>query len=192
MTAGFLAAAEAKQTWTFEDDAPGTVPRGFREEVGEWKTALVDRGKVLFQSAKNPDKVFNVVLVDGFEVQDVDLSVRFKAVSGDDDRGGGLVWRAKDKDNYYICRYNPLENNFRLYHVVAGKRTLLDSRDIKHTDGWHTLRVTMRGDGIDCYYDGKRYLDAEDTTFADAGRIGLWTKADARTYFDDLTVSGDF
>jgi hypothetical protein len=185
-----LAAEDAKKVWTFEDDAVGKPPHGFHEEVGEWKVASDGGGKVLFQSAKNPDDTFNVVLVDGFEMQDVDLSVKFKAISGENDRGGGLVWRAKDKDNYYICRYNPLENNFRVYHVVGGKRTLLDSVDIKHTDGWHTIRVTMRGDRIDCYYDGKRYLDANDTTLTDAGRIGLWSKSDARTYFDDLTAVG--
>ncbi|HWB07738.1 MAG TPA: hypothetical protein VG826_00740 [Pirellulales bacterium] len=186
------AAEETKRTWSFDDGIPGQMPQGFHEEVGRWRVADYDAQKVFFQSAENPDDTFNVVLIDGFEMLDVDLTVRFKAVSGVNDRGGGLVWRAKDKRNYYICRYNPLENNFRLYHVVGGKRTLLDSVDIKHTEGWHTIRVTMRGDRIDCYYDGKRYLDADDTMLPDAGRIGLWSKSDARTYFDDLTATGQF
>src|SRR5579885_3338976 len=101
-----LSAAETKKTWTFDDEQPGQTAKGFHPEVGEWKVTLDGKEKVLFQSAKNPDKTFNLVLVDGFEMEDVDLSVRFKAVAGEDDRGGGLVWRAKDKDNYYICRYN--------------------------------------------------------------------------------------
>lgn len=187
-----LLADDAKKIWTFEDTRVGQVPDDVRPEVGQWRVADDGGNKVLFQSAMSPDAVFNEALVEGFEMQDVDLSVRFKAIAGDDDRGGGLVWRAKDKDNYYICRYNPLENNFRLYHVVDGKRTLLDSRDIKHTDGWHTLRVTMRGDKIECFYDGKRYLDKDDATLVDPGRIGLWSKADAQTYFDDLTAIGKF
>jgi hypothetical protein len=186
-----LSAAETKKTWSFDDGQLGNVPAGFHPEVGEWRVADDGGNKVLFQSAKNPDEVFNLALVDGFAMEDVDLSVRFKAVAGEDDRGGGLVWRAKDKDNYYICRFNPLENNFRLYHVVDGKRTLLDSRDIKHVDGWHTIRVTMRGDHIECFYDGKRYLDENDPTLVDGGRIGLWSKSDARTYFDDLTAVGE-
>lgn len=186
-----LLAEDSKKVWTFEDTQIGHVPDDFRPEVGQWRVADDAGNKVLFQSAKSPDAVFNLALIEGIATQEVDLSVRFKAIAGDDDRGGGLVWRAKDKDNYYISRYNPLENNLRLYHVVDGKRTLLDSRDIKHTDGWHTLRVTMHGDHIECFYDGKPYLDEDDATLVDAGRIGLWSKADARTYFDDLTAVGN-
>lgn len=190
LAAADLLAEESKKLWTFDDGQIGKLPADVRAEVGEWRIADDGGNKVLFQSGKSPDKVFNVALVEGFAMQDVDLSVRFKAISGDDDRGGGLVWRAKDKDNYYICRYNPLENNFRLYHVLEGKRTLLDSRDIKHADGWHTIRVTMRGEHIECFHDGKKHLDEDDWALADAGRIGLWSKADARTYFDDLTAIG--
>ena len=83
-----------------------------------------------------------------------------------------------------------LEDNYRLYHVVNGQRSELKSADIPHTPGWQTLRVTMTGDHIECYYDGKKYLDAKDSTFKEAGKIGLWTKADAQTHFDDLTVTG--
>jgi hypothetical protein len=183
-------AQDAKKVWTFDDGQLGKVPDDVRCEVGEWRVFDDGGNKVLFQSGKSPHEVFNVALVEGFAMQDVDLSVRFQAISGDDDRGGGLVWRAKDKDNYYICRFNPLENNLRLYHVVDGKRTLLDSRDIEHRDGWHTIRVTMRGEHIECFYDGKRYLDENDAALADAGQIGLWSKSDARTYFDNLTAVG--
>src|SRR5487761_1344326 len=188
LQAGTLAAEEATKTWKFEDDTPGAAAGGFHEEAGEWKVVQHDGGKVLFQKAKNPDDTFNVVLVDGLAAKDLDLSVRFKAVGGEYDQGGGLMWRAKDKDNYYICRYNPLEDNFRVYHVIGGKRTMLKSASIRHGDAWHTLRVTMRGDQIECYYDGQRRLQVQDATFSDAGRIGLWSKADAQTYFDDLTA----
>ena len=130
------------------------------------------------------------MLVDGTRYKDLDLSVRLKAVAGELDRGGGLVWRAKDKDNYYIARYNPLEDNFRVYKVEAGKRTQFQSAKVPGDTKWHTLRVTMAGTKITCYLDGTKYLEADDSTFPDAGKIGLWSKADAQSYFDDLNVAG--
>jgi hypothetical protein len=121
-------------------------------------------------------------------VKDVDVSVRLKAVAGANDQGGGLVWRAKDAKNYYIARYNHLEDNYRVYKVVDGKRTMFLSANITHDDAWHPLRVTMVGDHIECYYDGKKYLDVRDSTFPGAGKIGLWSKSDAQSHFDDLTL----
>jgi Domain of Unknown Function (DUF1080) len=180
---------DAKRTWTFDDDETGAIAKGFTNEVGEWKVAASDQGKALAQSAKNPNSVFNIALISDTNAKDVDLSVRMKAVAGELDQGGGLVWRAKDAKNYYLARYNPLEDNYRLYHVVGGKRTLIQNVDISHSDGWHTLRVTMTGDKITCYYDGKKYLEAKDSTFPEAGKIGLWSKADAQSQFDDLTLA---
>jgi len=183
------AADDAKRTWTFDDDETGAIAKGFTNEVGEWKVAASDKGKALAQSAKNPNSVFNVTLISDTNAKDVDLTVRMKAIAGEHDQGGGLIWRAKDAKNYYLARYNPLEENYRLYHVVNGKRTLILNVDITHSDGWHTLRVTMTGDQIACYYDGKKYLEAKDSTLAEAGKIGLWTKADAQSQFDDLTLT---
>ena len=121
----------------------------------------------------------------------MDITVRLKAVAGELDRGGGLVWRAKDKDNYYIARYNPLEDNFRVYKVEAGKRTQLQSARVPGDTKWHTLRVTMSGTRITCYLDGTKHLETDDPTFPEAGKIGLWSKADAQSYFDDLIVVGE-
>jgi hypothetical protein len=198
MTSGFALAAllagplyagdDAKRTWTFDDDETGAIAKGFTNEVGEWKVAASDKGKALAQSAKNPNSVFNVTLISDTNAKDVDLTVRMKAIAGEHDQGGGLVWRAKDAKNYYLVRYNPLEDNYRLYHVVNGKRTLILNVDITHSDGWHTLRVTMTGNQITCYYDGKKYIEAKDSSFPDAGKIGLWSKADAQSQFDDLTL----
>jgi hypothetical protein len=115
--------------------------------------------------------------------------VKLRAVAGEIDRGGGLVWRAKDSKNYYIARYNSLEDNFRVYKVQDGKRTMFRGEKVPGDEKWHTLRVTMAGPKITCFFDGKQYLEAEDATFAGAGMIGLWSKADAQSYFDDLTVS---
>jgi hypothetical protein len=180
---------DAKRTWTFDDDEAGAIAKGFTNEVGEWKVAASDKGKALAQSAKNPNSVFNVTLISDTNAKDLDLTVRMKAIAGEHDQGGGLVWRAKDAKNYYLARYNPLEDNYRLYHVVEGKRTLIQNVDIPHSDGWHTLRVTMTGDQIACYYDGKKYNEAKDSTFPAAGKIGLWSKADAQSQFDDLTLA---
>src|SRR4051812_38466950 len=180
-----------KRTWTFDDEATGRIAKGFTNEVGEWKVADSDKGKALAQTAKNANSVFNITLISDTNAKDVDISVRMKPVAGETDQGGGLVWRAKDAKNYYLARYNPLEDNFRLYKVVDGKRTLLQNADITHSDGVRTLRVTMQGDHIECFYDGKKFLDQKDTTFTGSGKIGLWSKADAQSQFDNLTLSGE-
>lgn len=188
-SAGRESGAPAKKVWDFESDAPGAIAKGFSAEVGTWEVAKDGSNHVLFQKAKNEDAVFNVALVRGTAHQDVDLSVKLKAVAGEVDRGGGLVWRVKDKDNYYICSYNPLEDNYRVYKVEKGKRTQFASIKVPGDDAWHTLRATMSGAKITCYLDGKKLLEAEDSTFPGPGMIGLWSKADAQSYFDDLTLS---
>jgi hypothetical protein len=180
------------RTWNFDKDAPGGLPRGFTQEVGEWRIAADEtapsQGQVLAQAAKSSGPTFNLALAIDIDYRDVELSVRMKAVAGEVDQGGGLVWRARNRDNYYIARYNPLEDNFRVYKVVDGKRTQLGSADVERAPGWREIQVTMQGDRIECRLDGKTRLDARDATFQGAGRIGLWTKADARTHFDDLAA----
>ena len=184
------AAKEAQMTWNFEADETGKIAKGFSNEVGDWR--IVDdetapsRANVLAQSAKNSGSTFNIALVSGTHYKDLRLSVMLKAIAGNEDQGGGLVWRAKDAKNYYIARWNPLEDNFRVYKVVDGRRSQLDSADIKAPVGWHTLEIEMVGSHIECSLDGKRYLDVKDSTFPDGGRIGLWTKSDAQTHFDNL------
>ena len=118
--------------------------------------------------------------------RDLDISVKFKAHSGKIDQGGGLVWRYQDHNNYYLARMNPLENNYRVYKVQGGKRTQLATVGLKAAPGWHTLRVVAQGNHIACRFDGKPFLDVKDDTFREAGKIGLWTKADAQTRFADL------
>lgn len=182
------ASNSGKTVWTFKDDAEGKAPAGFRQEVGEWKVVSADGEKVLAQQAKNSNSVFNLAFVSDSKAKDVDLSVRMKANAGETDQGGGLVWRGKDKNNYYLARFNPLEDNFRLYKVEGGKRSMFLNADIKATPGWHTLRVTMKGDQMETFFDGKKYHEHKDATFPGAGMIGLWSKADAQSYFDDLTL----
>jgi Domain of Unknown Function (DUF1080) len=188
----FLGAAHLSQDkqkfWNFESDSPGTIAKGFTGYVGEWAVSKDGENHVLCQKAKNDDATFNLALADGTSYKDIDLSVKLMAVDGNIDRGGGLIWRAKDKSNYYICRYNPLEDNLRVYKVVDGKRTMFKGAKTPGDQKWHNLRVTMAGNKIACYFDGEKLLEVEDDTFSDAGMIGLWSKADAQSYFDDLTI----
>jgi hypothetical protein len=118
------------------------------------------------------------------------VSVRFKAVAGKVDQAGGLVARFKDKDNYYITRANALENNVRLYKVVDGSRKQFAGVNAKVTSGeWHTLRLVANGSHFEVFFDGKSLFTAADDTLKDAGRVGLWTKADSVTLFDDLRIA---
>lgn len=176
------------RSWNFETDPPGTIARGFVGVEGRWEVVETPAGRVLAQQASNPDKTFNVALVDGAEAQDVDLSVRVKPVAGVEDQGGGLVWRARDGRNYYIARYNPLEANFRVYKVVDGVRTLFQDAAVPQRAGWRTVRVVMVGDHAECFLDDTKWLDVHDGTFPGPGRVGVWSKADARSHFDDLRL----
>jgi hypothetical protein len=183
----FAAAAfAAAGAWDFESDAAGGPARGFAVAVGRWEVAKDGENHVLAQLAASGRREYNLALAEGASYQHVDVSVRVKANAGEVDQGGGVVWRAKDKDNYYVARYNPLEDNFRAYKVEDGRRTQLDHADAPADRAWHTIRITMRGREITGWLDGKKLLVAEDSTFPDAGSIGLWSKADAQSYFDDL------
>ena len=182
------------RSWRFDAVALGALPADFDAELGTWQVVADDSSpsgsRALAQLAVSADQAFNVVLVGGTTFADVVLSVKLRSVDGRVDQGGGVVWRAQDARNYYIARYNPLEDNYRVYTVVAGRRSQLASATLQvdHAD-WHTLRVTMIGDQIICYLDGTKHLETRDTTFSKAGHIGLWTKADAKTNFDDFTAS---
>jgi hypothetical protein len=193
-----LALAAAKeQSWNFDKDKAGETPKGVTVGVGKWVVVSDDtaptRSHVLAQQAKSGGSQFNICLIDDAHYKDLELSVRMKPIGGKADQGGGLVWRAKDAKNYYLCRYNPLEDNFRVYKVVEGKRSseFQDAQDIPKKPGWHTVAVSMKGDHIVCSLDGKKLLDVHDSTFKDAGKIGLWSKADAESHFDDLSVKGE-
>lgn len=177
------------QSWDFETDTPGKLPAGFTTPTGAWSIATDGPNKALEQTARSDDAIFNLALVEKHRFSDVDLRVKFRAVGGKVDQGGGVVWRARDHRNYYVARYNPLEDNFRVYKVVDGKRSQLQSAETPGKEGWHLLQVTMQGTQIRCLLDGEQLLGVEDATFT-SGTIGLWTKADAQTQFDDLTVTG--
>ena len=183
--------AEPKTTrWDFNDVEIGSIPPWFTAESGQWAVRRMSGNRLaLHQEASSDDKVFNVALIKGIKARDLELSVHIEALKGENDLGGGVVWRAKDAKNYYIARYNPLEDNFRVYKVVEGVRTQLDTSDIAKHRQQFTLQVTMKGDHIVCKLDGEAFLEAHDNTFKEAGAIGLWTKSDARSAFDDLVLN---
>ena len=188
-----VAAQEKELAWNFDSDKAGSAAKWFTGESGDWKVVADPTAptppNALAQLAKSSGSTFNLALAEGSGCKDLEVSVRMKAVAGKEDQGGGIVRRAKDSKNYYVARYNPLEDNYRVYKVVNGRRSGFKSARIARSDGWHTLMVRMKGDQIECYYDGKKYLDLKDSTFKGPGKVGLWTKADAQSLFDDLTVS---
>ena len=132
---------------------------------------------------------FNLFWTDRVKFTDGVIEVMVKAGTGREDQGGGPIWRVQDNDNYYIARWNPLEDNFRVYLVTNGSRKTLDSATVKADPAkWHTIRIEHSADEIRCYFDGEELLKAHDQTFPGAGGVGVWTKADAVTQFDDLRV----
>jgi hypothetical protein len=198
-----VAAEEKARTVTFSKDSLNELPKGWKADhtgkggAGAWKvvaddTAPSKKSYVLSQTGQSPGPVFNLCVADDTTHADVEVSVMFKANSGKRDQGGGIVWRYADANNYYVARFNPLEDNYRLYKVVAGKRIQLETKEkLTAASGkWHNLRVKMTGDRIECYLNGKKLLEARDATFQKAGKVGLWTKADARTSFDQLVITG--
>lgn len=187
--------------YTFDTDAVGAIPAKFhgartgQGAEGQWKVladpSAPSKPNVLAQtSTDKTDNNFPLLIADEGSFKDLDLTVKFKAVSGEVDRVGGLVFRLKDANNYYVVRANAAENNYRLFHVVEGKRRQFAGANFQVTSGeWHELRVECIGNRIICYYDSIKRIDAKDDTITDAGKIGLWTKADSVTYFDDLKVT---
>ncbi len=189
-----------QKNWNFDADAEGKPPAGFsfartgQGTDGQWVVKKDDsapsKPNVLAQTSQDKtDYRFPLAIAEGTSYADLALGVKFKTISGSVDQGAGLVFRLQDKDNYYIVRANALEDNFRLYHVVNGRRIQFAGSNFKVSSGaWHEMRVEAQGSEFRCYYDGQLKITAQDSAFKNAGKIGLWTKADSVIYFDDLTV----
>jgi len=188
-------------TYNFDSEKAGDMPSKFHGvrtgpgSPGQWvvipEPSAPSRPNVVAQNSADPTDLRLVLLVgDEGSFKDFDLSVKFKTVSGEVDRIAGLVFRLKDANNYYVAQVNALEDKCRLYHVVAGKKHPFAGANFALSSGeWHELRVECIGDKIICYFDGVRKIEATDETFRDAGKVGLWTKADSVTYFDDLRIT---
>jgi len=202
LTVSSALAAGARTTWTFDQDAPGKPPAGFSfrhtggiGRPGRWVVEAIkdapSGGRALGQiDTDQTDGRYAMAVADQPSPKDLRLSVKCKPAAGTVDRACGLVFRYRDENNYYLARANALEDNVRLYHVRNGKRTQLASWDGKvAANAWQTIEVEAKGNLLRVSWSGKRVIEATDATFAEAGKVGLWTKADSVTYFDDLSVT---
>jgi len=190
--------------FNFENYETSKLPANWSEyytgrgDNTEWKIIDDNGNKVLAQlSQGNRNYHFNDIVFDNFKAKNVELTVKMKGVKGRMDQGGGFIWRFIDKDNYYVVRANPLEDNVVLYKVKNGKRTDLPVLGKGRTYGvdvdklgndWNTLKLIVKDDLFSVYLNGKQIFQVKDTTFTEAGKVGLWTKADAVSYFDDFEI----
>lgn len=205
LTAGGVMLYGDSRKVDFSADVVGQAPKGFlfghTAKVGvpgRWLIQQDGGNHVLAQTdADSTRSRFPVAVLADVTASDVDLSVRFKPISGRVDQAAGLVWRYRDEDNYYIVRANALEDNVVLYKVEKGRRTDLPVKGEGRTYGkkadvpggqWSTLRVVANGPRFEVYFNGTKLYEVEDMTFTQPGKVGIWTKADSVTQFDDLTV----
>ena len=177
----------------FDKDKPNKAPNG-------WRCGLTGKGNpkwmvtrditapshpnVLSQSGWG---TFPWCVIPGVSLSKGFVEVKFKPLSGKIDQAGGLIWRFKDGNQYYVARANALENNISLYYVEKGRRKTITYVDapVPHNK-WNTLRVEFAGDGIKVFLNGKKYIQLKDKNISGAGAVGVWTKADSKTLFDDF------
>jgi hypothetical protein len=134
------------------------------------------------------EATFPVCIKNDTSLQDGFVEVKFKPIAGKEDQAGGVIWRVQDSNNYYIARANALEDNVTIYHTINGKRVGFKNINAKVTSGvWHTLRVDFEGNKFTVSFDGKKVIEANDESFKEAGKVGVWTKADSVTLFDNFT-----
>jgi hypothetical protein len=198
LVGAIMASRLSAETASFETDAVGGPPRGWLltmtgKGAPKWTVERDEGGgAVLKQSGK---ATYPVALKQGTNIRDGFVEVKFKAISGSEDRAGGIVWRARDANNYYVVRANALEDNVVLYKTVNGARSSLDLVGQKGgygvktavpADRWHTLRVEFAGAHFNVVFNGKPLFAVEDATFPEAGMVGLWTKADSVTEFKEF------
>jgi len=196
--------AMADNTPSFESDGVGAAPKG-------WTATMTGKGDpkwTVEQDQTAPSKLrvlkqsgratYPLLLKDDTNIKDGFIEAKFKAIAGSEDRAAGLVWRAGDANNYYVVRANALEDNVVVYKTVNGVRSALDIVGRKGgygvsvsvpADQWLGLRVDFKGSRFRVLYNGKQLFDVEDSTFSDAGKVGLWTKADSVTVFDQIIYS---
>jgi len=193
-----VAFQQEKMLINFDNVSIGSAPSG-------WTATLTGSGNAKWTVEKDdtaPSKpnvlkqsgvaTFPICFKNDTNLKDGFVEVKFKPISGKEDQAGGLIWRLKDANNYYVARANALEDNVTIYHTINGKRT-----EKKHTgtkvapNVWHSLRVDFQGNHFVVTYDGKKAIEWDDDTFKDAGRVGVWTKADSVTLFDDFTYGSN-
>jgi hypothetical protein len=189
-----VVAAATPEPVNFDNAAVGQPPSGWtasKTGSGEAKWTIErddtapSKPNVLKQSGV---ATYPVCFKDDSNLRDGFVEVKFKPISGKEDQAGGLVWRLKDANNYYVARANELEDNVTIYHTINGRRTEKKRASMKvASNQWHTLRVEFQSAHFSVTFDGKKALDWDDETFKEAGKVGVWTKADSVTLFDDFS-----
>jgi hypothetical protein len=178
----------------FDNLPVGTAPAG-------WTATKTGNGQAKWTVERDPtapsqpnvlkqsgQATYPVCLKDDTNLKDGYVEVKFKAISGREDQAGGVVWRAKDSNNYYVARANALEDNVTIYDTVNGRRSERKRTSMKIAPNqWHTLRVEFMGSHFTVISDGKKAIEWDDQKFTDAGKVGVWTKADSVTLFDDFS-----
>ncbi len=202
--AGLNSGVAGAETIHFDDVKPGALPahwlgtvtgQGQPKWTVEQDESAPSGTQVLKQSGWAPNPGFPVCLKEDTSLTDGFVEVKFKPLAGTNDQSGGVVWRARDARNYYVCRANALEDNVVLYKVDQGKRRALDivgrsggyGQKVKVAPHqWHTLRVEFAGSHFEVIFDGQHRFEVEDRAFVELGHVGVWTKADSVTLFDDF------
>jgi hypothetical protein len=190
------------QSFNFEDTKLKNTPKSWVSDTTNRIGKLPKWGIIEDKSAPSPIHVLSLTQTDASgstfnlcytkepNFLNGVLHVRFKSISGREDQGGGIMWRVLDADNYYVARFNPLEDNFRLYYVKDGYRKMLKSARISLSkDTWHSMKIVQNKNHYEAYLDGKKLLEGDDDTFDKSGGVGVWTKADALTSFDDFIIT---
>lgn len=193
-TAVFMAAGDGfADTVNFDNFKTSALPAGWtatKTGSGEAKWTIEkddtapSKPNVLKQSGQ---ATFPICIKDDASLKDGFVEVKFKSLSGKEDQAGGVIWRVKDANNYYVARANALEDNVTVYYTVNGRRTERKRMGMKVAPNqWHTLRVDFQASHFTVTFDGKKAIEWDDETFKDAGKVGVWTKADSVTVFDDF------
>jgi len=191
---GGMALADTVNFDTFKigEPPPGWIATKTGTGPAKWSVEKDDtapsKPNVLKQSGQ---ATYPVCIKEDTNLKDGFVEVRFKPVSGKEDQAGGLIWRARDSNNYYVARANALEDNVTIYDTVNGRRTERKRAAMKVAPNqWHTLRIDFQGSHFTVTFDGKKALEWDDQTFKDSGKVGVWTKADSVTLFDDFSYGG--
>jgi len=195
-----LSAKEARSySWDFNDEPTGKLPFGWvidathpKKPLAVWevlKSSSENKILALSKTVAYYGNTYNLCYTRPVPFLNGEIAVRFKAISGQIDQGGGIMWRVQDRDNYYVARFNPLEDNFRFYAVKEGVRREIASANIALDKGWHTMKIIQQNSHFEGYLDGKKVLEANNGDCTQSGGAGLWTKADAATVFDDFKIT---
>ncbi|MEK7699260.1 MAG: family 16 glycoside hydrolase [Planctomycetota bacterium] len=183
----------------FDEDKPGELPANFqvaltgKGEPSRWivkkiENAPSDDNVVVQTKLGAADYRFPLLIINGVSYKDFMVFTRFRSEGGSVEQSGGLVFKYKDNNNYYVLRASVLEGNVRLYKIVSGNQTQIGEKNLKvNFKEWHLLKVICKADKIQCFFNNKKVFEVSDETF-DMGSVGLWTKSDAYTFFDDLVM----